>query len=287
MEDDNKRNTQKLIVSIVILTWNSEKYVKRCLDSTYENLPKNDFEIIVVDNGSKDGTLSILESYRKAQSNFKFIALDKNYGTTVSRNIAIKKSKGEYILILDSDTEIKKGALKELVTVLDSEERIGLVAPRLLYPDGSVQFSYKKFPTLTLKILKGLPIRKLNLLGEKMELYESKIYSKDFNEAIGVDYCISACWLVRKKALEEVGLFDENIFYAPEDVDLCIRMWLNGFKVIYNPKVTVIHHTQRVSKKNFRIAILHAKGLIYYFAKYRYLFSRDRIYKSIKKNRVS
>jgi hypothetical protein len=276
-----------MILTIIILTWNSSKYITKCLDSIYENIEDIEFEVIVVDNGSTDSTQNILERYKKAKPNLKVISLDKNYGTTIPRNLAIKEAKGEFILILDSDTEIKKGAVSELVDILNSDEHVGIVAPRLLYPDGSVQASCKKFPTLTIKILKYLPFYKMNVLGEKMELYTPQTYSKDFNDVTPVDYCISACWLVRSATLRKVGLFDENIFYAPEDVDLSLRMWLNGFKVLYNPKAEVIHHTQRLSRKNFKIAFLHLKGLVYYFAKYRYLFSRDRIYKSIKKNRVS
>ena len=270
-------------VSIIILTWNSSKYIRRCVESIYENVKGIPFEIIVVDNGSSDGTKEILKRYSETKKNFKAIYLDKNYGTTKSRNIAIKESKGEFILFLDSDAEITYGTVEELIKTAENNAIASAVAPRLIYHDGSVQPSCKKFPNLTLKILKFLPFRKLNALGERMELYPSYVYSKEFKEIIPVDYCISACLLVKRDVLDKVGLFDERIFYAPEDVDLCVRMWLNGFKVLYNPNAVVIHHTQRLSKRNFRIALLHLKGLIYYFAKYGYLFSRERLYKRIKK----
>jgi hypothetical protein len=285
MEKNNRKDIA-MTPSVIILTWNSSKYIKKCLESIYENIKDVSFEVIVVDNGSSDGTQDILKDYSDTKPNFEAIYLTKNYGTTVPRNLAIKKSKGDLILILDSDTEIKEGAVEELIKTLKEDECAGIVAPRLLCGDDSVQPSCKKFPILTIKIFKYLPLRKVNVLGEKMELYTPQTYSKDFNDVIPVDYCISACWLVRRAALDKVGLFDENIFYAPEDVDLCLRMWLKGFKVLYDPKAEVVHHTQRLSKKNLRIALLHLKGLIYYFAKYRYLFSRERIYKEIKKDLI-
>jgi GT2 family glycosyltransferase len=285
MEKNNGKDIA-MTLSVIILTWNSSKYIRKCIGSIYENIKEILFEVIVVDNGSSDGTQDILKEYSHTKPNFEVVYLTKNYGTTKPRNLAINKSKGEFILILDSDTELKEGAVEELTKTLKEDDRAGIVAPRLLYPDGSVQPSCKKFPTITIKILKYLPFRKLNALGEAMELYPSYIYSKDFKEVIPVNYCISAWWLVRKDALDKIGLFDERIFYAPEDVDLCLRMWLKDFKVLYDPRAEVVHHTQRLSKKNLRIALLHLNGLIYYFAKYRYLFSRKRIYKKIKKNLI-
>jgi len=272
------------MLSAVILTWNSEKYIEKCLLSLISDLNGSRIpcEIFVVDNGSQDKTLEILENFKLKHDNLYIIKLEKNYGTTIPRNIAIRQSKGKYILILDSDTEIRKGTIKELVETLESNDKIGLVAPRLFYPDGQVQYSCKKFPTILLKILKAIPIHILKAIGEKLELYDQKIYSKDFKDLVEVDHCISACWLLRKKALEDVGLLDEKIFYAPEDVDLCLRLWLKGYKVVYNPKAEVIHYTQRVSHKNLKFLITHAKGLLYYFLKHKYFFSTKKLYDKIK-----
>ena len=86
--------------------------------------------------------------------------------------------------------------------------------------------------------------------------------------------------------MNDIGLFDENIFYAPEDVDYCLRMWLKGWKVIYNPLASVIHHTQRRSYKDPKIAWEHLKGLFYFFQKYNYWFNREKIYKKIKNKKI-
>ena len=274
------------MIDFVILTWNSENYIVRCIDSIFADAKNSNLEIevFVVDNGSVDKTVETLKVLQRKYSGINIIALNKNYGTTISRNIALRKIKGDYILILDSDTEVKKGCLSELITTIESDDKIGIVSPRLFYSDGKIQYSCKKFPTLLVKLFKSLPISKINKIGELLELYEKDIYLPEYKRITEVDYCISAAWLIRREAFNEVGLLDENIFYAPEDVDYCLRMWLNGWKVIYDPKASVVHYTQRISHKNFRMALVHAKGLFYYFLKYKYLFSRKRIYNQIKKN---
>lgn len=269
-----------MILSIIILTWNSAKYIKRCIESIYKNITDIGFEVIVVDNGSKDGTAEILSGYSKIYNNLEVIYFNKNLGTTITRNLAVKKSKGEFILFLDSDTVIKSDSINILLEVIKRDENIGIAAPRLFYPDNSIQPSCKKFPTLTIKILKFL---NLDNIARPMELFEKEVYKNEFSKIIEVDYCISACLLVRRSALESIGLFDERIFYAPEDVDLAIRMWEKGFKTLYVPKAVVIHHAQRISKRSIKMTFIHTVGLIYFFLKHRYLFRREKIYKRIGK----
>jgi GT2 family glycosyltransferase len=270
-------------ISLIILTWNSEKYIKKCMESVLNEL--NDFnklyEIFVIDGGSQDLTLKILDELSSKNRNIRVIKLEKNFGTTISRNIAIRKSIGKYIFILDSDTEIKAGTVKILIDTVNKGDKIGIAAPRLFYPDGLIQPSCKRFPTIKTKIYKYMPFHTTRNIAEKDELYD-KIYEKGNKQITEVDYCISAAWMVNREAIGDIGFFDENIFYSPEDVDYCLRMWLKGWKVIYNPLAGIVHHTQRKSYKDFNIAWQHLKGLLYYFRKYNYWFNRKKIYKRIK-----
>ncbi len=274
---------QKIVISTIILTWNSEKYIRKCIDSLLiELINFNErHEVFIIDGGSKDFTLEILEELSSKYSNIHIIRLQKNMGTTISRNIGIRESKGKYIFILDSDTEVQKGTINILVDTLNKRNNIGIVAPRLFYPDGSIQPSCKKFPTINTKIYKYIPFNMTRKIAEKDELYNN-IYEKEYKQITEVDYCISAAWMVNREAINDIGLFDENIFYAPEDVDYCLRMWLKGWKVIYNPLASVVHHTQRKSYKDPKIAWKHLRGLFYYFQKYKYWFNREKIYKRIK-----
>lgn len=272
------------MISAVVLTWNSARYIEGCVKSLASDAHRTgmELELFVVDGGSTDGTPEVLSRLAKEIPELRIVLLEKNLGTSISRNIAIKESRGEYIFILDSDTEVLPGALETLCQALEGAPRAGIAAPRLLYPDGSVQPSCKRFPTVLLKICKFAPIALLQRLGEKSELYSSEIYNQDFKEVLRVDHCISACWLVRREAIKDVGLFDEQIFYAPEDVDYCLRMWLSGWEVIYVPTAEVVHHAQRRSRKSLRMAWVHAKGLFYYFRKHGYWINRERVYQKIR-----
>lgn len=270
-------------ISVIILTWNSERYIEKCIDSLIRDLvsAEKKYEIFVIDNGSTDRTLALLEMLCKKFNNLVVIKFQKNIGTTISRNVGMKKSKGKYIFILDSDIEIKEGTINILVETIDKGNKVGIVAPRIFYPDGLIQHSCKKFPILQMKIYKYFPFGLTKNIAEKDEIYED-IYEKKYKKLKEADYCISAAWMMNREAAEDVGLFDENIFYSPEDVDYCLRMWLKGWKVLYQPLANIIHFAQRKSYTNSRIAYQHLIGLLYYFRKYNYWFSRRKLYRKIK-----
>lgn len=261
-------------VSYIILTWNSDRYIRKCINSIL-NIKDIEHDIIVVDNGSDDKTKSILKEYKTL---IKTIYLDKNYGTTKSRNLGIKESDedSDYICILDSDTQINKLALERLIS-LAQEEQIGIVGPQMITSNGLVQKSGRRFPSVKIKLYKAFPSKKVQSIGEKMENYDFSM-EKEYYE---VDYLIGACWLMRKEIIEKVGLLDEKIFYAPEDVDYCARVWRAGYKVAFCKHAQIIHEWQRISKKKLisKMNWEHIKGLIYYFKKYKYITNSDKIYR--------
>jgi GT2 family glycosyltransferase len=277
------------MVSVITLTWNSEKYIETCVQSLLTDAKESDIEtrIIVVDNGSKDRTLDILDRLETESPIVDVIKLQKNLGTSISRNLGIQKSEGKYVFIIDSDTEVKPGTMKILTEIIQNGNRIGIAAPRLVYPDGSVQPSCKKFPTAKTKFLKLLPIKKLRKNAFQDELYPPEVYDTKFDQIMNVDSCIAAAWMVDREAIEDIGLLDEKIFYAPEDVDFCLRMWLGGWRVVYAPKANVIHHTQRESYKKPGVAFRHIGGLLYYFRKHGYWLNREKIYKKLDQRLLS
>lgn len=269
-------------ISFVILTWNSEEYIIQSLDSIFEKCSPFICEIFIIDNGSKDNTVqSLVEHYRDTdeRSLIKIIQLDKNYGTTISRNIGLRKASGQFIIIMDSDTEIVSGNLTEMLTLLDGDNSIGILAPLITYPNGIPQHSCKKFPTFPVKLLKLLQIFDLH------PMINHDFY-KDFpfKNITQVETAISAFWLFKKEFIKSIGLLDEHIFYAPEDVDYCVRSWLNGNKVVFYPNFKIIHHTQQITHTNpfSSVALKHLLGLIYYFKKYKYWFSREKLRNKIR-----
>ncbi|MED4322573.1 MULTISPECIES: glycosyltransferase family 2 protein [Heyndrickxia] len=245
-------------LSVITLTWNSETYISSMLSSLIKGLEEIncDFEIIIVDNNSKDGTVKILNKYSKKYNNIKTYILSKNFGTTKPRNLAIKKAKYENILIVDSDTDFSDTDVLSLLNSFSkiSSKKIGLIQPQLVHTDGTIQASALKFPTL----------------GNKLARFLGKVNTPyDLKEIQTVDYCISAAWLLKKEIFNTVGLLDENIFYAPEDAEFCKRLWTKGLEVWYFPEVKITHHYQRMtSKKRFnKMWFLHLKGLIYFWLK--------------------
>lgn len=234
------------------------------MNSIYKNTKKSSFEIIVVENASTDGTLEMLNQFPKIQ----VIKNRCNRGVGPARNQGMRLAKGRYILLLDADTTAVANALDTLVEYMDNNPKVGICGPKLTSPTNELQLSCRRFPTVVTKILRRAPIPVAqNLLKEEL------LVNWDHNSIKEVDYIIGACQIIRKEAFQQVGYLDENIFYGPEDVDYCIRMWRNGWQVCYNPAATIIHHEQRITKKKLfsKLTVLHAKGLIYYFIKYRYI----------------
>lgn len=269
------------LLSAVILTWNSRSFITGCLEALAREAARWPIELFVVDNGSTDGTAQLASEFltRSAFRSTRVIRLHANFGTTRSRNLAFREATGESVLVLDSDTEVLPGAVEALVGASREGHRVGIVAPRLLAPNGTTQAACKRFPTLRTKLLKVMPVSLLRSLADADELYPRSVYEGD--TLFDADYCISAAWLVNRSAMQDVGLLDERIFYAPEDVDYCLRMWARGWRVVYNPNARVIHHTQRVSYRSVRMMGIHARGLAYYFRKHGYLWSREGLYRRL------
>ena len=220
-----------------------------------------------MDNGSHDGSADLLKgfSFNSSFVHYHPIFLDKNYGTTYSRNLALKKVTGEFIVIMDSDAYMNAESMDGLSQFLKNDPNCGLVVPKLIYPDGRVQLSVDLFPTIFNKIKRLFFLKKME---KNYQPLDTQI----------VDYAISAFWMFPKDILVKVGLLDEKIFYSPEDVDFCIRIWKAGFNIAYVPHVFIVHDAQEISRpKDFKIinrfSLSHAKGLLYLFIKHRYLFS--------------
>jgi len=265
--------------SVVILSFNSSKPIKRCLDDLIEALApfKSNNEIFVVENGSVDGSVELIKGYEeKYPELIKPIYFSENTGTTFSRNAALKKATGDYVLVLDSDAYITYDALNGLKEYLDNNDRVGMAVPRLTYGSGNFQLSCDVFPTLIHKLKRFLFLKKIEQQKHPLEVVE---------QPVEVDYAISACWLLKKKTVDDVGLMDEKIFYSPEDVDYCLRVWESGYKISYVPTTQVIHDAQELSRgfKLSKFHFSHLKGLFYLMSKHRYFWGLSGLYKRLNR----
>ena len=244
-------------LSIVIITWNQLSYLQDCLCSLQPVMQREDVEVIVVDNGSEDGTCQYLTV------NYPQIYLhinDCNKGVAYARNRGLELAQGKKVLFLDNDTVVNENAISGMEIYLDEHSKVGLCACRLVDSNSQIQDSFKHFPGLWLKIKNVLGITKTN--APDLQTVTSPI------EPV---YVIGACQMIRREVIERIGLLDENIFYGPEDADYCMRIVAEGWKVVYLPQYTIVHHWRRATNKKLfsRLAWKHFCALCYFYAKYK------------------
>lgn len=254
-------------ISLIILTWNSMAYIEKCIKSI-DKVHSLKTKVYVIDNGSTDGTLQFLYALQEKllHTELEVISLPENMGTTVSRNLGMKKAykDSRYLCILDSDTEVNEAALQQLVRTLETDTGIGIVGPVMRGLDGTIQNSGRGIPTLKLKLFKVMPFQSLRRKGEAMEIIPKE------QDVTNVGYLMSACWMFPAKLVEQIGFLDEHIFYAPEDVEYCMRAWKNGYRVCYDKNAAIVHAWQRLSRKKLfsKHNWEHVKGLLYLFHQY-------------------
>ncbi|MBC8043831.1 MAG: glycosyltransferase family 2 protein [Rhizobacter sp.] len=258
-----------LRLSIVIITWKAKELLRRCLQSIYRETTQTLFDVILIDNASGDGTLEMLASEFPA---VKVIRNAHNRGVAPARNQGLKIAEGEFILILDVDTEITKAALDKMVAFMNRHSTIGILGAKLFFGDGSVQDSCKRYPTVLTPFL-----RRLDFIPAVKHLPAYRYQTMaDWNHdsTIEVDYLIGACQMIRRTVFSEIGYLDDKIFYGPEDIDFCLRARQADWKIVYYHEAEILHYHQRITRKLFSaITFKHISGLIYFFRKHHYLFS--------------
>ena len=262
-------------LSIVIITCNTINFLHSCLTSLQNTLAGSDTELILVDNGSTDETISFIESHYPKT---KLIKLAENKGVAYARNRGIEQAKGNYILLLDSDTISNHEAIIGMVRYMNENSEVGVCGCRLVSPKGAVQDSFKKYPAIGYK-LNNLLIALSGRWG--MKRWEKRLLKQNEQHTYGnpalicapfsPDYLIGACQMIRKEVFEEIGLLDEKIFFGPEDADFCIRAARRGWKIVYLPTSQIVHHWQRsTSKKLFSaLTFKHIQALFYFYRKNR------------------
>ncbi len=226
------------LVSIIIVNWNGRRFLGNCLGSLSKIKYKN-IEVIFVDNASTDGSV---EYARKLYPRMKIILNSKNLGYAEGHEEAFKKCKGSLILLLSMDTIVNENFLKELVEVLLSETDIGAVQPKLLmYPNKNSIDSIGSFI---------LPNGMLYHYGREKNHLIAK-----YNTSMEVFSAKGACVLFRKETLQKTRLFDKDYFAYFEETDLCHRIWLAGYRIIYVPSA-VVYHTGGGSSKQMESSFI-------------------------------
>jgi GT2 family glycosyltransferase len=255
-------------LSIVIICWNDSVVIQNCLRSIFETTQATDFEVIVSDNGSNDDSVKAI---REGFSQVKVLENRANLRFAKGNNVGIQASKGDYVLILNPDTIIHKGALDTWVRFADQHPEAGAFGCKVLNADGSHQGSARPFPTATRDLIAALYLRPLALLSDK---FVSDCYWGWVGDTERmVDWQSGCCVMFRGDLLRTLGGFDEQFFYYYEEVDLCKRVWNAGYSIIYTPTVSITHLGGQ-STKRFPVAFELDKQITRYRYHYKYFGGR-------------
>lgn len=220
-------------LSIIILNYNTKKLVKQAIKSIKTNISH---EIIVVDNASTDGSLD----YLKSLTNIKLVSLQKNLGFAAGNNHGLKKAKGKYFLLLNSDTKIFPNTLEKCLQYLDNNPRVGILTPKLVLSDGAIDLScHRGFPTPANSLAYFIKLEQtfpnIKLLSGYHQTW------KDFDTTHQVDAVSGASMFIRALVVKQIGYLDERFFMYAEDIDFCYRSKLAGWKTVYFPHAKVLH----------------------------------------------
>ncbi len=218
-------------ITVIIVNWNTKALLLECLAQVSRTLDGLAHEIFVVDNASKDGSGPAV---RQHYPGVHLIANAQNRGYAAACNQALKRMNGRYALLLNTDALPRKGAIKHLVEFMEANPVAGMACGQLLYPDGSLQNSVAPFPSWVTLVTNEVLMRTLF-----PRRYPGK--RRTSGGAVEVDSCIGACMIVRKAAMDAVGLLDERYFFFFEETDWALRMRRRGWKVFFVPQAEVIH----------------------------------------------
>jgi len=270
----------RIDLTISVVSYDAKELLKNCLSSIYQYTSGIKFEVILVDNGSTDGSIEML---KEEFPQVKLIENRENLGFARANNQAIKKSKGKYLLLFNPDTVFRANSLDKMIKFMDDRPDIGILGCKILNSDVTIHPYNSSFHNLFSEFLRVFQLKKMipgvrlrekigqkwgGLLGLTLREY-FRVYW-DSERIREVDWVTGACLLVRRKAIEDVGLLDEDFFMYYEDADWCYRMRKRDWKVFYYPFFEIVHYVCR-DDVGFSPAVFveRYKSAYYYFQKHR------------------
>lgn len=256
-------------LSVIVVSYNTKNLLKQCLDSVFKYTKGINFEIIVVDNASKDGSVEMIEKLQ-----VKLIANQTNLGFAAANNQALRQAQGKYLLLLNSDTVLVENSLKKMIDWLEKNKKVGISSCQLVYEDNSLQRTGGYFPNLLrifswMFFIDDLPF--LKEIIKPFHPHESRtgwLSSRYFQKQHFQDWVTGAFFLVRKKVVDQIGLLDEKFFMYVEEVEFCYRAKQAGWQVIYLPITKIVHLSQK-SGTQAGARLGEYRGLIYFFKKHK------------------
>ena len=254
--------TSNILLSIIIVNFETPDYTLQCIRSIYANPPSQPFEVILIDNGSQDGSF---EQIRSEVPQARCIETGQNLGFSRANNLGINNALGRYVLLLNSDTKIADNSLDRMLEYIAARPELGALGPRQLDGEGKLQLSWGNFPTLVSEVYRKLLHQRLSLNDMKIRDYLEEKYAGS-NE---VDWVSGSCLMARKEAIVEAGLLDGHFFMYFEDIDLCKRLKDKGWNLHYNSEIVILHYGGISAKKNIlHVLVEYRHSQIYFTKKY-------------------
>lgn len=229
-------------LSLIILNYKNAGLVKQCVKGVLNNPSKVPLEIIVVDNNSHDNCLEIVKNNWPQVIT---LVAKENRGYAAGNNLGLKRAQGDYVMILNPDVAVMPDTLDKLIDFMDTHPKVGIAAPKLINPDGTVQISAYTFPRFWMPIFRRTPLGYLPRAQKALTRY--LMLDWDHKDNRPVDWLLGACLIIRREALEQVGFLDERYFLYVEDTDWCRRFWQKDWQVYYVADVAMVHYHQRQS----------------------------------------
>ena len=255
-------------LSIVIVSWNVRDLLRGCLESVVASAEHSGarpalgsetaassgwtYEVFVVDNASTDGSPDMVCG---SFPDVRVIANEENLGFTVANNQAMRLSVGRYVLLLNCDTEVVGHCLETMIAYMDQNPQVGGAGAQLLNPDGTVQSSRRRFPTLATALLESTLLQQWVPHNKVLGRYYMIDTADDQIQEVG--WVVGACLMARRGAIEQVGLLDEGFFMYSEELDWCYRLRRAGWKVVYLPTGQVIHYSGKSSEQVISARHIH------------------------------
>ena len=252
------------VLSICICNWNTRDDLRLCLQAIAAHPPSAPYEVIVVDNASPDASADMV---RAEFSHVTLIANPENLHYARGNNQALEAARGDFALLLNPDTQVRPGALDALVAFMRDHPEAGAAAPRLVNLDGSLQRSVRAFPTPALLFFEAVGLARLFPRSRLFGRYRMTFW--DYDTVREVDQPMASALLLRRAALDEVGLFDEQFPMFFNDVDLCFRLKAAGWQVFFVPSAEVVHKVG-ASTRQVRPQMVRAshQGLLAFYRKH-------------------
>ena len=257
-------------LSIIIPHRNRKALLEKCLASIPAAATTLSYEVIVIDNGSKDGSREMIQRHFP---DFSLLENEKNEGFSRATNQGLQVAQGNYLLCINNDTTLSPNSLKQLVSFMETHPEAGVSGGKIFNPDGSIQPSARAFPRLENALFNRSSF--LSQLFPKNRFSRRYLLSDWNHETVReVDWISGSFFLIRRALLEKIGLFDERFFLYCEDVDYCLRAKEAGYHVFYVPEARMIHAT-RYSERTFDTLFHHHQSMHRFYKKH---YSRHRLW---------